>query len=108
MTEERKTIKQFKPVFVGESELPAFFVNVLSVRAGLEEFFLTLGTVLPVEAKDIADLESIDTVEARALYRFAVTRTVMRQMIDLMEAVYNQQTEQINLLRQSQVQEGEG
>lgn len=35
-------------------------------------------------------------------------RKTMRQMIDLMEAVYSQQTEQINLLRQSQVQEGEG
>jgi|SRR5450755_747798 hypothetical protein len=106
MAEERKVTRRFKPVFVEESELPTHFVNVLNVRSGLEEFFLTIGTALPVEIEDIADLQNIDTIDARPVCRFAVTRTVMRQMIDLMESVYDQQTEQINLFHQSQDQEG--
>ena len=68
---------------------------------------MTLGIATPIEVKDITELENIDTVEARAYARFAVTRSVMRQMIDLMENLYNQQTEQINALNTLQEHEEE-
>jgi hypothetical protein len=46
MAEEKKLPepKQLRTVFVGDSELPIHFVNAVNVRAGLEEFYFTLGT----------------------------------------------------------------
>jgi hypothetical protein len=107
MAEEQKILgsKQLKARFVHESDIPTLFVNTINVRAGLEEFFLTLGTALPLEIKNDEELKLIDTVEAEPFFRCAVTRSVMRQMIDLMETVYNQQTQQIESLRQLQEQE---
>jgi len=99
--------KLVKPEFVNEAEVPTLFVNVLNVRAGLEEFYLTFGTALPIEVKQIEELEAVDTVKVRPLFRCAVTMSAMRQMIDLMENVYNQQR-QIGASNPSQENESEG
>ena len=109
MAEEKKTLeqKQFITKFVNDSGLQTIFVNAVNVRAGLEEFFLTLGTTVPLEIQDIEDLKQIDSIDAQPVFRCAVTRSVMRQMIDVMETVYNQQTLQIDASRQSQKQKGE-
>ena len=109
MTEEEKEIlrpKSLKTRFVGESELPPFFVNVANVRAGLEEFYLTLGIAMPVDVTAIEELSRIDVVDAKPFFRCVVTRNTMRQVIDLLESVYNQQTEQIEAFRQKNQQEG--
>jgi hypothetical protein len=108
MPEEDKTVKQkrFETRFIDNAELPTHFVNTVNVRPGLEEFYFTLGTALPIEVKDIEDLEQINTIEARPFFQFVVTRDVMRQLISLMEKVYNQQTEQIEALRRLQEQGG--
>lgn len=99
MAEEKPLArKQIKTLLVGDSELPSFHVNVVNVRAGNEEFFVTLATAVPPEITDIKDLEKIDTVEAQSLFRFVLTRNVMKQVIDLMKNVYDQQTEQLNLI----------
>ncbi len=100
MPEEKKTPKQVRLEFTNNPELPTLYVNAVSVRVGVEEFFLTLGTAVPLEVKDIKDLENRDTIEAHPYFRCAVTRNVMRQIIDLMEIAYNQQSQQNNALQQ--------
>ena|SRR5271157_2562276 len=102
MTEKNKIPKHLKAVFVGDEELPVHFVNIANIRAGVEEFYFTLGTVLPLEITDIQELENVDNVKARALVRFVLTRNVMRQFIDTMQAVYDQQTRQIEAASNSQ------
>jgi hypothetical protein len=107
MSEEKEKRKKVNLEFATDSELPMLFVNTVNVRPGLDEFYLTFGTAVPLEVKNAEELESIDTIEARPYFRCAVTRTVMRQFIELMESVYNQQSQQIDALNQSQEQEGE-
>lgn len=109
MAEEKKSLeqKQLRTRFVNETELPINFINVVNVRAGLEEFYLTLGAVSPVEIKDIEELKRLDVIDAQPFFRCAVTRTVMKQMIDLMENVYNQQTQQIDATHHSPRNESE-
>lgn len=107
MAEENKTRKQIKIEFAPDIELPVLFVNSVNVRAGSEEFYLTFGTAMPLEVKSVEDLESIDSIEARPYFRCVVTRSVMRQVIDVMEAVYNQQSQQVDAIGQSQERERE-
>jgi hypothetical protein len=109
MEEEKKLPepKQLKTFFVGDAELPIHFVNAVNVRAGLEEFYFTLGTATPFEVSDLKELEDIEAINAHTLFRFAVTRTVMKQIIDLMQSAYDVQTQQINLLQAFQEKEHE-
>jgi hypothetical protein len=104
MAEEKKqpVPKQVKTVFVGDENLPTHYVNSVNIRAGLEEFFLTFGTALPLDVTDIKDLENIDSVNAHALFRCAMSRSMMKQVIDLMTALYENQTSQVELLQASQ------
>ncbi len=101
MTEERQPSQQkvVKAVFEGDSELPVPYVNIVSVRGGIEEFFITLGIAVPPEITDIKDLENIDTVKTRGLFRFAMSRQVMKDVIEVMQRMYDQQTNQIEMLR---------
>jgi hypothetical protein len=94
MSEEKNIPKQLKTNFVGDEDLPVHFVNIANIRAGTEEFYFTLGTVLPLEISDLKELEDIDSVKVRALVRFVLTRNVMKQFIDTMQTVYDQQTKQ--------------
>ena len=98
MPEERKRTvpRQVKTVFVGDETLPTHYVNSVNVRVGLEEFFLTFGTALPLDITDIQDLEDIESINAHPLFRCAISRTVMKQVIDLMTTLYENQTEQFN------------
>ncbi len=109
MAEERKPTspKQVKTVFVGDENLPTHYVNSINIRAGLEEFFLTFGTVLPLEITDIKDLEDINSVNAHALFRCAISKSVMKQLIDLMTNLYENQPGQIEQLQISQRREEE-
>lgn len=104
MAEERKLSgsKQVKTVFVGDENLPTHYVNSVNIRSGLEEFFLTFGTALPLEITDIKDLEDIDSVNAHALFRCAISRSMMKQLIDLMTALYENQSGQIEQSQASQ------
>ena len=104
MSEEKKRTdpKQVKTVFVGEETLPTHYVNSVNIRSGLEEFFLTFGTALPLEVTDIRDLEDIDSIKAHALFRCAISRSMMKQLIDLMTNLYENQLGQIEQLQTSQ------
>ncbi|GAC1631622.1 MAG: hypothetical protein NVS4B11_32000 [Ktedonobacteraceae bacterium] len=109
MAEEKKISepKQLRAAFVKDSELPIHFVNAVNIRAGLEEFYVTLGTIVPLEITDINELEGLQTINANSLFRFAMTRTVMKQVLDLMQSVYDQQTQQAEMLGATQKKERE-
>ena len=109
MVEEKKIPepKQLRATFSEDSELPIYFVNAVNIRAGLEEFYFTLGTIAPLEVTDINELEGLQTINANSLFRFAVTRTVMKQVLDLMQSVYDQQTQQVEMLVAAQKKESE-
>lgn len=101
MTEETQlpSSKAIKTNFVGDADLVVHYINTVNIRGGLEDFFITLGTVVPLEVTDIKDLDAIDTVNARAIFRFAMPRSVLKQMIDLMQKVYDGQSEQLVQLK---------
>ncbi len=109
MAEEKKLpeIKQLKTNFAEDIELPTHFINAVNVRAGLEEFYFTLGTATPVEISNIQELENLETINAHPVFRFAMTRTVMKQMIDVINSVYEVQTQQLNMMQGLQEQERE-
>jgi hypothetical protein len=91
--------KQVKTVFVGDENLPTHYVNSVNIRSGLEEFFLTFGTVVPFEITDISDLGGIESINAHPLFRCAVSRSTMKQIIDLMTSLYENQSRQLELLQ---------
>src|SRR6266699_7166560 len=92
MTEEKRSApRPIKTVFIGDENLPTHFVNSVNIRSGLEEFFLTFGTAIPLEITDIRDLEAINSVNAHALFRCAISRSMMKQLIDLMTNLYENQ-----------------
>lgn len=109
MTDESKlsTSRSVKPVFIGDENLPTHYVNVVNLRAGLDEFFLTLGTAVPLDITDSKDLENIDNINAHPLFRCAVSRSVMKQLIDLMTNLYENQSMQIERLQTSEREDGE-
>ena len=109
MADERELVgsKHLKTVFVGDENLPTHYVNMVNVRSGLEEFFLTFGTAVPLEITDSKQLEEIDSINAHPLFRCAVSRSVMKQLIDLMMTLYENQTRQIESLQASRSKDEE-
>jgi hypothetical protein len=109
MAEEQEFYREkvVKPTFEGESDLPVHYVNAVNVRSGVEEFFITLGTATPPEITDIKDLESLDTVKAHVLFRFAMSRHIMKDVIGLLQRLYDQQARQIEMTRIIQEKGGE-
>ena len=109
MIEERNpsSPRPVKTVFIGDENLPTHYVNVVNVRSTLEEFFLTLGTAVPLEITDSKQLEDIESISAHPLFRCAVSRSVMKQLIDLMTSLYDNQTRQIEMLQTSEEKEEE-
>src|SRR2546430_6252092 len=103
MAEEKKLLHpgHVEPIFAGDSTLPVYYINVASVQAGIEELFVTLGTAMPPEINDIKDLENLDHIKALPLFRFVVTRNTMKQILDVIQTVYDQQTRQIETLHTS-------
>ncbi len=91
-----------KTEFHGDESLPTHYVNSVNIRSTPEEFFLTLGTVIPLDIVDIKQLEDIESISAHPLFRCAVSRSVMRQLIDLMSTIYDNQTRQIEMFQASQ------
>ena len=96
MPEEKKRLqpRQLKTIIVGDENLPTHYVNSVNIRAGLEEFFFTFGTAIPLEVADIKDIENLDNISARAVFRCAMSRSMMKQVIDLMTNLYENQLAQ--------------
>ena len=104
MAEERKLANQklVKTILVDDESLPVHYVNLVNVRGGAQEFYFTLGTAVPPEITDIKDLENIDAIRAHPVFRFVLPRDVMKQLIDVMQGAYDQQTKQIEMVESSQ------
>ena len=93
MPEEKKPPlpRQVKTIIVGDENLPTHYVNSVNIRAGFEEFFFTFGTAIPLEIADIKDIENIDSINAHAVFRCAMSKSMMKQVIDLMTSLYEGQ-----------------
>ncbi len=104
MTDESKGVqaKLLKTVFYGDESLPTHYVNTVNIRSTPEEFFLTLGTAIPLDIIDIKQLEDIESISAHPLFRCAISRSVMKQLIDLMTNIYENQTQQIEMFQSPQ------
>lgn len=70
-------------------QLPLLHVNVLNIREGVDEFFLTFGVVMPPEFKTAAEAQEAvaegKQLEAQPLFRCAVSPEVMKSFITLMQ-----------------------
>lgn len=104
MPEENSTPmhKLLKPQFVEDPKLTTHFINTLNVRGGVEEFYLTFGTALPIEITKPEDLEQIDSIQVQPTFRCVITRQNMKQMIELLQTVYEQTSKQLDLLQELQ------
>ncbi len=92
--------KQIKAFFTGDEDLPTHYVNMVNIRVGLEDFFLTLGTIIPTNIVDDSDEpEDLDSIKAHPLFRCAIPRSVAKDVIKLMTKMYENQTTQIEEFR---------
>lgn len=111
MTAEERHLSQqklVKPELVVDDELPVHYVNIVNIRSGVEEFFVTPGIAVPPEISNATDLENINTVNAKALFRFVMSRHVMKDVIELMQRLYDEQTRQIKMISSFQESEKGG
>lgn len=99
--------KPVKPTFVDDENLPTLYVNSVNIRFSLEDFFLTFGTAVPPDISDASDLDKIDSIKAHALFRCAVSRSTMKQLIDLLSSLYENQSSQIEQVQAAQKKDEE-
>jgi len=86
-------------VTIGDaSNLPMHYVNALVVRAGVDEFFFTLGTVTPPDQSEMEAAVEAGHLVAEPVFRFAVSRETMAKILVLMVGQYDQQTTSMNQL----------
>jgi hypothetical protein len=97
-------------------QLPLLHVNVLSVRAGVDEIFLTFGAVIPPEFKTPAEVQQAAAegmpLEAQTLFRCAVSPEAMKNFVALMQAQLQAQSAAAERLakqrRDAQAEQQEG
>lgn len=77
------------------NELPLPYVNALSVQSGIDDFFVTVGAVVPPEIKSEEDLKSISELVAKPLFRFALSRSSMEQLMATLYEQYHNQTQRL-------------
>jgi hypothetical protein len=83
----------FTIVLPDAPELPLLHVNALNLRYSLDEFFFTLGVVLPPEVRTYEDVERVGTtLTAQPVFRFALSRETMAKFLELMNNQYRAQT----------------
>jgi hypothetical protein len=81
------------------STLPIHHVNALAVRISADEFFFTLGTVIPPDRGEMEAAVEAGHLVAQPVFRFAVSRETMAKFLVLMVGQYDQQTTLINQLQ---------
>ena len=89
----------FSITFADASNLPIHHVNALGLRGSSDEFFLTLGVVVPPDQTEVAAVEEIGHLVAQPVFRFAISRDTMEKFLTLMVGQYDQQTTLIQQLR---------
>jgi len=77
------------------NELPLPYVNALFVNAGVDDFFVTIGSLVPPEIKSEGDLEKLSELTAKPLFRFATSRECMKRFIDALQYQYDNQVQAI-------------
>lgn len=89
------------------SGLPLYHVNVMNLRAGIDEFYFTLGVISPPEQTEIAALTVNGQIQAVAqpIFRFAASRDTMEKFLTLMAGIFDQQTKIIEKLHQQTSEE---
>lgn len=71
-------------------------MNALFVQTGVDDFFVTIGSLVPPEIKSEGDLEKLAELTAKPLFRFATSRVCMKRFIDALQYQYDNQAEAID------------
>lgn len=74
------------------SNLPIQHVNALGLRSSSDEFFFTLGVVMPPDQAEIATAAEDGHLVAQPIFRFAISRDTMAKFLAVMAGQYDQQT----------------
>ncbi|HWS84466.1 MAG TPA: hypothetical protein VN207_09435 [Ktedonobacteraceae bacterium] len=61
------------------NELPLTYVNALSVQSGVDDFFVTVGAVVPPEINSEEDIKKFSEITAKPLFRFVLSRSNIEQ-----------------------------
>ncbi len=80
------------------SSLPLQHVNVVSIRFAKDEFFITLGLVMPPDPPEVAAAQQAGYFEAQPVFRFALSRDTMEKFLAIAAGQYDQQTKLIDRL----------
>jgi hypothetical protein len=78
--------------FADASNLPIQHVNALGIHSGSDEFFFTLGVIVPPDKEEIVAVLESGYAIAQPVYRFAISRDSMEKFIELMIGQFKQQT----------------
>lgn len=91
-------LRTFDVTFADASNLPIHHVNALVVRTGSDEFFLTLGVVVPPDQSEMTEIVQAGHLEAQPVFRFALSRDTMEKFLAVMAGQYDEQTSSIRRL----------
>lgn len=69
------------------------YINVFSIIKGTDDYFVKLGSVAP-PSLSTEELERIDKIDVKPLFMFAMTKSSVKQFIELLQEEYeNEQKE---------------
>ena len=74
------------------SNLPLHHVNVVGIRFARNEFFVTLGVVMPPDLPEIAAAQQVGYLEAQPVFRFTLSCETMEKFLAMAAGQYDQQT----------------
>ncbi len=76
--------------------LPLPYANALLVQSGVDDFFVTVGSILPPDIKTEEDLATVSELTAKPLFRFATSRENIKRFIDALQQQYDNQARAID------------
>ena len=82
----------FNIKFADDSNLPIQHVNAMGIHSGSDEFFFTLGVVVPPDKEEVVAAIEAGYLVAQPIFRFAISRDSMEKFLALMAGQYDQQT----------------
>jgi hypothetical protein len=88
----------FNITIADASNLTIHHVNALGLRTGSDEFYFTLGVVMPPDQAEIAAAMEAGHLVAQPVFRFAISRNTMEKFLAVMADQYDQQTTAIKQL----------
>jgi hypothetical protein len=94
-------ITTFNIEIADDSNFPIQHVNAMSIHTGSDEFFFTLGVVVPPDKEQAEAAIEAGRLVAEPIFRFAISRNSMEKFLALMAGQYDQQTKLIELINRS-------